>query len=538
MFATSGVTIQFGAKPLFENITVKFEENNRYGLIGANGCGKSTLMKILGGDLEPTAGQVLKDPHKRLGKLKQDYFSYENMRVLDVVMMGHVEMWQAMTERDAIYANLEATEEDYIKAADLEAKFAECDGYSAEARAGEILIGAGISIEYHQGLMSEVAPGLKSRVLLAQALFSKPDVLLLDEPTNNLDINTIRWLEDTLNAKDVTMIIISHDRHFLNSVCTHMADLDNGTLSIYPGNYDEYMLASAHARERHMTANVGAKEKISELQEFVRRFSVKKSKARQATSRQKMVDKIKKNMVEVKPSSRQNPFIRFEQNKQLYSQSVDVQSITKSYDGGEPILVKASLRVEAGERVAIIGANGVGRSTFIKCIAGEKITGGHGIDSGEIRWGEYTSIGFMPQDTTVFFQKNMTLLDWMRQYRQPTDDEHTVRGMLGRLLFSGDEIGKDVTVLSGGEKARMFFGKLMLEKHNVLLLDEPTDHMDMEGIESLQLALEKFSGTLLFVSHDREFVSALASRIIEIKNGKIVDFKGSYDDYLTKQGIF
>jgi ATPase subunit of ABC transporter with duplicated ATPase domains len=537
MFATSGITIQFGAKPLFENITVKFEGNNRYGLIGANGCGKSTLMKILGGDLEPTAGQVLKDPHTRLGKLKQDQFSYENMRVLDVVMMGHVEMWQAMTERDAIYANPEATEDDYIKAADLEAKFAEYDGYTAEARAGEILIGAGISIEYHQGLMSEVAPGLKLRVLLAQALFSKPDVLLLDEPTNNLDINTIRWLEDTLNEQDGTMIIISHDRHFLNSVCTHMADLDYGTLSIYPGNYDDYMLASAQARERHMAANVRAKEKISELQEFVRRFSANKSKARQATSRQKMVDKIKNNMVDVKPSSRQNPFIRFEQTKQLYRQSVDVQSITKSYDGGEPVFVKASLRVDAGERVAIIGANGVGKSTFIKCIAGESITGGQGIDSGEIKWAENASIGFMPQDTTVFFQKNMTLLDWIGQYRQPTDDEQTVRGMLGRLLFSGDEIGKDVTVLSGGEKGRMFFGKLMLEKHNVLLLDEPTNHMDMESIESLQLALEKFPGTLLFVSHDREFVSALANRIIEIKDGKIVDFKGSYDDYLTTQGI-
>jgi ATPase subunit of ABC transporter with duplicated ATPase domains len=297
------------------------------------------------------------------------------------------------------------------------------------------------------------------------------------------------------------------------------------------------MLASAQARERQTAANARAKERIGELQEFVRRFSANKSKARQATSRLKMVDKLKNNMVEVKPSSRQNPFIRFEQTKQLYRQAIDIQSITKSYIAENPIFSKVSLRVDAGEKIAIIGANGVGKSTFIKCVAGEQVTGGHGIDSGEIKWAENASIGFMPQDTSTFFQKNMTLLDWIGQYKQPTDDEQIVRGMLGRLLFSGDEVGKDVTILSGGEKGRMFYGKLMLEKHNVLLLDEPTNHMDMESIESLQLALEKFPGTLLFVSHDREFVSALANRIVEIKDGKLIDFKGSYDEYLSSQGI-
>lgn len=538
MLSTSGITMQFGAKPLFENITVKFEQGMRYGLIGANGCGKSTFMKILGGDLESSSGQVMLPPHTRLGKLRQDQFAYEDMRVLDVVMMGHTEMWQAMTERDAIYANPEASEDDYMRAADLEAKFAEYDGYTAEARAGEILAGAGIENQYHQGLMSDIAPGLKLRVLLAQALFSNPDVLLLDEPTNNLDINSIRWLEETLDKLDSTMIIISHDRHFLNSVCTHMADLDFGTLALYPGNYDEYMLASAQARERQSAANSRAKERISDLQDFVRRFSANKSKARQATSRQKQVDKLKESMVEIKPSSRQNPFIRFEQAKPLFRQAFDVQSISKTYEGMDyPVLNKVSLRVDAGERVAIIGANGAGKSTLIKCVAGTDVPGGLAINAGEVKWAENANIGFMPQDVSEFFDKELTLLDWVAQYRQEGDDEQIVRGMLGRLLFSGDEIGKKVTVLSGGEKGRMFYSKLMMGKHNVLLLDEPTNHMDMESIESLQIALEKYQGTLVFVSHDREFVSALATRIVEIKDGKLIDFKGTYDEYLASQGI-
>ena len=312
MISTNGITMQFGAKPLFENVSVKFGEGNRYGLIGANGSGKSTFMKILGGDLEQTAGEVAIENGVRLGKLRQDQFAYEDMRVLDVVMMGHTEMWAAMTERDAIYANLEATEDDYMKAAELEAKFAEYDGYTAEARAAELLSGVGISEDLHNATMAEVAPGFKLRVLLAQALFSKPDVLLLDEPTNNLDINTIRWLEGVLNQYDSTMIIISHDRHFLNEVCTHMADLDYNTITIYPGNYDDYMLASAQSRERALKDNAKAKEKLQELQEFVARFSANKSKARQATSRLKQADKIKSEMVEVKPSTRQNPYIRFE----------------------------------------------------------------------------------------------------------------------------------------------------------------------------------------------------------------------------------
>ncbi len=357
MLSTANITMQFGAKPLFENVSVKFGNGHRYGLIGANGCGKSTFMKILGGDLEQTSGEVIKEPGVRLGKLRQDQFAYEDHRVIDVVMMGHEEMWAAMTERDAIYANPDASEDDYMRAADLEAKFAEFDGYTAEARAGELLLGAGIALEQHNGPMSEIAPGWKLRVLLAQALFSDPDVLLLDEPTNNLDIDTIRWLEGLLNDRDCTMIIISHDRHFLNSVCTHMADVDYGEIRIYPGNYDDYMLASSEARARLMAANAKSKERVSELQEFVRRFAANKSKAKQATSRRKLIEKIQSESVEVRPSSRQNPYIRFEQAKQLYRQAVHLQSISKSYDG-EAVLNKVSLMVEAGEKIAIVWPNG------------------------------------------------------------------------------------------------------------------------------------------------------------------------------------
>ncbi len=532
MLATSNVAIQFGAKPLFENVTVKFADGNRYGLIGANGCGKSTFMKILGRELEQSAGEVMLQTGLRLGRLRQDQFAYEDERVLDVVMQGHVEMWRAMQERDAIYANPDATDSDYMRAAELEHRFAEYGGYNAEARAGEILTDAGIDPSLHNGPMREVAPGWKLRVLLAQALFSKPDVLLLDEPTNNLDINSIRWLEGVLNDYDATMVIISHDRHFLNQVCTHIADVDYGQIRIWPGNYDDFMLASTQARELVAASNAKAKERIAELQEFVRRFSANASKARQATSRRRQIDKIR--IEEMKPSSRQNPFIRFEQAKKLYRNAVAVEALSFRYpETDSDILRNVNLTVEAGERIAIIGANGVGKTTLMRCLAGDlKPTGG------EVKWVENATLGYMPQDPQADFANKVDLFTWMSEWRAPSDDDQAVRGTLGRLLFSGDEIRKSVKVLSGGEKGRMIYGKLILTKPNVLLLDEPTNHMDMETIESLQIALEKYPGTLLFVSHDREFVSGLANRIIEIRaGGAIVDFKGSYDEYLRAQGI-
>jgi ATPase subunit of ABC transporter with duplicated ATPase domains len=528
---TANITMQFGPKPLFENISVKFGDGNRYGLIGANGCGKSTFMKILGGDLEQSGGTVMLDPNERLGKLRQDQFAFEEMRVLDVVMMGHTEMWAAMAERDAIYANPEATDDNYMKAADLEARFAEYDGYTAEARAGELLLGVGVAMDQHQGPMSNVAPGWKLRVLLAQALFSNPDILLLDEPTNNLDINTIRWLEDVLNERNSTMIIISHDRHFLNQVCTHMADMDYGTLKVYPGNYDDYMFASSQARAQQQSANAKAKDRVAELQEFVRRFSANKSKARQATSRAKQIEKIK--VEDLKPSSRANPFVRFDGEKKLHRQAVTVEGLSKTYD--RTIFKNFNIMVEAGEKIAIIGANGAGKTTLLRCIGGEICN--LQADGGVVKWAENANVGYMPQDPTEDFATDRNLTDWIGQWTKEGDDDQAVRSILGRLLFGGDDVKKPVKVLSGGEKGRMMYGKLMLGRHNVLLMDEPTNHMDMESIESLNIALEKYAGTLIFVSHDREFVSSLATRILEVKENEIVDFQGGYEAYLSSQGI-
>lgn len=450
-------------------------------------------------------------------------------------------MWAAMSERDAIYANLEATEDDYMRAAELEAKFAEYDGYTAEARAGELLLGVGIPTELHNGPMREVAPGFKLRVLLAQALFSNPDVLLLDEPTNNLDINTIRWLEHVLNDRNCTMIIISHDRHFLNEVCTHMADLDYNTIRIYPGNYDDYMIASAQARERQLSSNAKAKERIQELQEFVARFSANKSKARQATSRLKQVDKLKSEMVDVKPSSRQNPFIRFEldDKQKLHRQAVEIAGLSKSFD--QPLFQKMDFILEAGQRLAIIGPNGAGKSTLVKLLAGAyEAANAAGVtaDAGTIKWADKAQVGYYAQDHESDFDTDMNLTEWMRQWTQEGDDEQVVRGTLGRLLFGGDDVSKPVRVLSGGEKGRMLYGKLILTKPNVLIMDEPTNHMDMESIESLNMALEKYKGTLIFVSHDRQFVSSLATQILELDGkGGYEHYMGNYEDYLASRGL-
>jgi len=521
--------MQFGAKPLFENISVKFGEGNRYGLIGANGSGKSTLMKILGGDLEPSSGNVSVDANERLGKLRQDQFAFETYTVLDTVIMGHAELWEVKQERDRIYSLANMSEEDGMRVAELEIVFGELDGYTAEARAGELLLGLGIPIEQHTGPMSAVAPGWKLRVLLAQVLFADPEIMLLDEPTNNLDINTIRWLEDLLNQRNSTMIVISHDRHFLNSICTHMADLDYGELRVYPGNYDEYMTASTQARERLYADNAKKKAQIAELQTFVSRFSANASKAKQATSRAKQIEKIK--LDEVKPSSRVSPFIRFTQEKKLYRLALEVQGLSKSF-GELQLLRDLNLTIEVGERVAIIGPNGIGKSTLLRCLMGELKA-----DAGSVKWSENAAIGYCAQDHAADFARAMSLFEWMEQWRKPRDDEQAIRATLGRMLFSSDETGKSVKVLSGGEQGRMMFGKLMQLQPNIMLLDEPTNHLDMEAIEALNLALENYPGTLLFVSHDREFVSSLATRIIELTPQGIINFNGNYEDYLQRQAV-
>lgn len=529
MISTANLTIQFGAKPLFENVSIKFGEGNRYGLIGANGSGKSTFMKILSGDLEPSSGSVTLLPDVRMATLQQNQFGFEEFSVLDTVIMGHRELWRVKEERDKIYAMPEMSEDDGMRVAELEIQFAEMDGYSAEARAGELLLGAAIPLQLHTVLMSEVAPGDKLRVLLAQALFADPDLLLLDEPTNNLDINTIRWLENVLNERNSTMIIISHDRHFLNSVCSHMADLDYGEIRIFPGNYDDFMLASTQARERQYADNAKKKAQIAELQAFVQRFKANKSKARQATSRQKQIDKLA--IEKMKPSSRQNPYIRFEMDKKLFRNAAELDSIQAGYEENI-VLKKVSLMIEAGEKVAIIGPNGIGKSTFVKLLAGE-------IDaqSGDLKWAENTSLGYFAQDHEDDFSKPVPILEWMSQWGSENHDEQEIRGILGRLLFGKDDINKPVNVVSGGEKGRLLFGKLMLQSPNVLILDEPTNHLDMESIESLNLAVDLYPGTVIFVSHDREFVSSLATRVIELGEQGYTDYKGNYEEYLDSQGI-
>jgi ATPase subunit of ABC transporter with duplicated ATPase domains len=496
LLISSNITIQFGAKPLFENVSVKFGNGNSYGLIGANGCGKSTFMKILGGDLAPTSGNVSKDPNERIGKLGQDQFAFEDYSVIDTVMMGHDELWAVKSEKDAIYAKSEMTEADGIRAGDLESEFAEMDGYSAEARAGELLLGVGIPLEQHYGPMSEVAPGWKLRVLLTQVLFSEPDIMLLDEPTNNLDINTIRWLEGVLNERNCTMIIISHDRHFLNSVCTHMADLDYGELRVYPGSYDQYMVASTQARERLVSDNAKKKAQIAELKSFVSRFSANASKSKQATSRARQIDKIE--LAEVKPSSRQNPYIRFEQNKELFRRAVEIDGLGKTYDE------------ELFKGLNLIGA---GKTSLLRCLQGDLEA-----TTGTVKWSENSVRGYYAQDHAEDFEEDKILLDWMGKWGQEGDDEQVYRATLGRLLFSGDEIKKSVRVISGGEQGRMLFGKIMLQRPNIMLM-------------------ENYPGTLFFVSHDREFVSSLATRILEFTEEGIVDYQGTYEDYLRSQGL-
>lgn len=529
MISASNVSIQFGSKPLFENISVKFGDGNRYGLIGANGCGKSTFMNILSGALESTAGNVSVTPNERIGKLHQDQFAFEDYSVVDTVIMGHAELWKVKQERDRLYSLAEMTEADGMRVAELEVEFAEMDGYTAESRAGEFLSGAGIDESLHFGPMSDVAPGWKLRVLLAQALFAAPDILLLDEPTNNLDINAIRWLEGVLSQQKSTIIIISHDRHFLNTVCTHIADIDYGELRVYPGNYDDFMIASTAARELLHSENSKKKVEIAELQQFVSRFSANASKAKQATSRAKKLEKIQ--LADIKRSSRVSPYLRFSQDKKLFRQALTFEKLGKGFNEG-PLFENGNLMLEAGARLAIIGENGVGKTTLLRLILDQIQP-----DSGKVQMSENASIGYCPQDSTEDFNNDLSLFDWMSQWRKASHNDQIVRATLGQLLFSSDDFEKPVKVCSGGEKNRLLFGKLMMSSPNVIVLDEPTNHMDMEAIEALNLALVHYEGTIIFVSHDREFVSSLATQIIEIKNKSLINFAGTYDEYLESQRL-
>ncbi|MGY0399234.1 MAG: ABC-F family ATPase [Ostreibacterium sp.] len=527
MITTSNITMQFGAVPLFEDISAKFGDGNRYGLIGANGCGKSTFMKILSGELTPSSGNVSVSPGNKVSTLGQDQFAFEAYNVIDAVIMGDMALWNVKQERDAIYAQAEMTEADGMHVADLESEFAEMGGYTAESRAGEILLDAGIEESFHYDSMKQVAPGWKLRVLLAQALFADPDILLLDEPTNNLDIHTITWLEGELNKRKCTMIIISHDRHFLNSVCTHMADIDYGELRIYPGNYEFYLSQSALLREQLLSSNAKKVTEIEELQDFVNRFGANASKAKQASSRAKKMDKIK--LDEVKSSSRISPKIKFLSGKKMHRQALELEKLGHGFDD-KVLFEKGNLLLEAGAKLAVIGENGVGKTTFLRCLMGELSN-----NEGVVKWSENASVGYCPQDSGSLFDNDLNIMDWMSQWRKPCHDDLMVRGILGRLLFTNDDANKKARNCSGGEKNRLLFGKLMMADINVLIMDEPTNHMDIEAIDALNNALKAFEGTLIFVSHDRQFVSSLATRIIDIKDQKLVDFQGPLDEYLARQ---
>jgi ATPase subunit of ABC transporter with duplicated ATPase domains len=531
MLVAANITVQFDTKPLFENINAKFMDGNRYGLIGANGAGKSTLMKVLSWQLEPQGGSVSIGPGEKVGILKQDQYAYENNRVIDAVIMGHKELWEIKQERERIYSLAEMTEADGMKVADLEVRFSELDGYSDEARAGELLMGLDIPLSYHYGLMSEIPPALKLRVLLAQVLFYDPDIFLLDEPTNNLDINTIRWLEDVLNQSKATMIIISHDRHFLNSVCTHIADLDYGSLKLYPGNYDDFMMASMEARQQSVQNNEKKKAQIEELQSFVRRFSANASKAKQATSRARQIEKIK--LEDIRASSRKSPYIKIDQEKNLYRTALQVKGLSKSY-GDLHLYKNVNFMIQAGEKVAIIGATGVGKTTMMRCLVGELSP--NDPDTTMIQFAEQAKFAYFPQDhSSIFEAHDETLFEFLHRYKKPGQDEQMIRGALGRMLFTGDDGDKYLSVLSGGEKARILFARFTLEQPNILLLDEPTNHLDMESIESLNNCLEQYQGTVIFISHDREFVSSVANRIIEITPKDVRDYHGTYEEYLERQ---
>ena len=527
LITTSNITMQFGAEPLFENISAKFGNGNRYGLIGANGCGKSTFMKILSGELTPSSGNVSVSTGNKVSTLGQDQFAFEEYSVIDAVIMGDMALWKVKQERDAIYAQAEMSEADGMRAGELESEFAEMDGYTAESRAGEILLEAGIEESLHFGSMQQVAPGWKLRVLLAQALFANPDILLLDEPTNNLDIHTISWLEGELNKRKCTMIIISHDRHFLNSVCTHMADIDYGELRIYPGNYEFFLEQSTLLREQLLSGNAKKAEEIAELQDFVNRFGANASKAKQASSRAKKMDKIK--LDDVKSSSRITPKIAFAPGKKMHRQALELEKLGHGFDG-EVLFEQGDLLLKAGAKLAIIGENGVGKTTLLRCLMNELSN-----NEGVIKWSENASVGYCPQDSGALFDNDLTLMDWMSQWRRPCHNDLSVRGMLGRLLFTDDDANKKARNCSGGEKNRLLFGKLMMADINVLIMDEPTNHMDIEAIDALNNALKDFEGTLIFVSHDREFVSSLATRIIDIKDKQLVNFEGSLDEYLASQ---
>ena len=530
MLTVSDVSLRFSDRKLFDEVNIKFTEGNTYGLIGANGAGKSTFLKILAGDIEPTTGHISLGPNERLSVLRQNHFDYEEERAIDVVIMGNEHLYNIMKEKDAIYMKPDFSDEDGVRAAELEGEFAELGGWEAESEASQLLQNLNIPEDLHYQNMSELSNGDKVKVLLAKALFGKPDVLLLDEPTNGLDIQSITWLEDFLIDFENTVIVVSHDRHFLNKVCTHMADLDFGKIKLYVGNYDFWKESSELAAKLLADRNAKAEEKIKQLQEFVARFSANASKSKQATSRKKMLDKIE--LEEIVPSSRKYPFISFKAEREIGNDLLTVENLSIKIDG-ETILNNINFILRPGDKTALIGQNDIQTTALIRALMGD-------IEyEGTVKWGVTTSQSYLPKDNSRDFASGESILDWLRQFASKEEDDNTfLRGFLGRMLFSGDEVNKSVNVLSGGEKVRVMLSKLMLLKSNVLVLDDPTNHLDLESISSLNDGLKNFKGSIIFASHDHEFIQTLANHIIVLsKNGVIDRIDETYDEFLENQEV-
>jgi ATPase subunit of ABC transporter with duplicated ATPase domains len=529
MITASNISLSYGTQVLFKDVNIKFTPGNCYGIIGANGAGKSTFMKILAGEIEQDTGDVIITPGERMTMLRQDHFAFQEYTVLETVIMGYEKLYSVMKERDEVYAKEDFTEEDGIRAADLEGEFAEMGGWEAESEAAQMLDGLGIDTTLHSKKMAEVEDNVKVRVLLAQALFGTPDILLLDEPTNHLDLESIEWLETFLENFNNTVIVVSHDRHFLNSVCTHIADIDYGKVQLYVGNYDFWYLSSQLVAKQMKDDKKKKEDKISELKDFIQRFSSNASKAKQATSRKKLIDKL--TLDDIKPSSRRFPYISFKLTREPGNNILEIKDLSKTVED-ELVLNKLNLQLNHGDKIAFVGPQHQAKTVLFDILNGEMEP-----DEGEYNWGVTTSHSYFPKNNDKYFQEHDSITDWLRQYSKDEKDDTYIRSFLGRMLFSGDEALKDCTVLSGGEKVRCILSKLMLEQANCIMLDEPTAHLDLESISSLNNALIDFKGVLLFNSHDHQFVNTIANRIIEFTPGGIIDRMMPFDDYLKDEGV-
>ena len=529
MISASNVSLQYGKRVLFDQVNIKFTEGNCYGIIGANGAGKSTFLKILAGDVPPNSGKVNISPGNRMAVLRQNHFEFDESSVLNTVIMGHAQLWQVMQEKNAIYEKPDFSEEDGIRASELEAEFAEMDGWNAESDAAALLSGLGIKEEHHYQLMKELSGNQKVRVLLAQAIFGNPDILILDEPTNDLDIQTITWLEDFLLDFKNTVIVVSHDRHFLDTVCTHVADIDFKAIKLYTGNYSFWYESSQLAMTQQSASNKKAEEKKKELQEFIARFSANASKSKQATSRRKLLEKI--NIEEIQPSTRRYPAIIFQQKRPAGDQILQVEGLSASV-GGKTLFKDLDLFVNKGDKIALIGKDSLALSTLFQILAGEETPG-----SGQFKFGQTITTAYLPKDNEKYFQSDDNLIDWLRQFSEDEKDEVYIRGFLGKMLFSGEEVFKKCNVLSGGEKVRCMISRMMLSGANFLLLDEPTNHLDLESIQAFNNALKDFPGTVIFTSHDHTFTQTIANRIVEISPNGYLDKLMTYDEYVASEKV-